>query len=284
MSDYKLCFKQLLHSVQFQGPHANTDESDFRFTHTGPKGSYVIQESELAEISLKYLKSLKNFKPATKQRKVSSLRTFFQFLLQEGKVDRIPSFLVSPKVPQKLPHFLSTDEILSVLASFSSPQLSTKEKRQYLLFCLLYSAGLRVSEACHIRWNDISWSSRSVRITGKGNKPRIGLLPKSLIPLLKSLKPQGDFLWGEQPLNRKTAYNDIRACGARAQLKHPISPHSLRHSYATHLLENGTDLRLIQELLGHSQLAATEKYTHITFSKLSSVLENNHPLSKNRNK
>ena len=137
-----------------------------------------------------------------------------------------------------------------------------------------------MSEACDLEWGHIDLRKRELRVLGKGGKTRLISVPQSLCTHLSEKSQDDIYIWGERPLNVRTAYNYIRELGTKAKLKAPLNPHALRHSYATHMLNGGADLRVIQELLGHSDLAATEKYTHITIDHLSQTLENCHPLAK----
>lgn len=225
--------------------------------------------------------------PASRNRKSATLKSFFGYLYREGQIDRdLAGQIPSPKVPKKLPHFLSVDEALSILKSFdrdpeNSAAQSLKEK---LLFLLLYGGGLRVSEACELRWGDVDFYSHILRVTGKGNKERIVAVPRSLIPLLKKAKQKtkGEFVWGQQALNPRVAYDWVRSRGVKAGLLRPVHPHALRHSFATHLLASGANLRTLQELLGHESLQATEKYTHLDVNQLARTMEKHHPMGSKK--
>jgi integrase/recombinase XerC/integrase/recombinase XerD len=151
-----------------------------------------------------------------------------------------------------------------------------------LLFLLLYGAGLRVSEACNLKWESVNITRRELRIHGKGDKTRVISFPTMLQRALAQLRETQSsiYIWGAEPLNVRTAYNYIRLAGQWGGLSKPIHPHALRHSFATHLLNDGADLRIIQEMLGHASLNATEKYTHVSVAKLGETMENFHPLGK----
>jgi site-specific recombinase XerD len=218
--------------------------------------------------------------PASRNRKAGTLKSFFGYLYKEELVDRNLSLLVqAPRIPQRIPHFISVDEVFSVLATFET---SAQEEKEKTLFLLLYGAGLRVSEACRLRWSDFVAEQRSVRILGKGAKERLIILPTGLCRRLQSLRRQGqgEYLWGAKPLSQRVAYEIIRQRGAKAGLLKPLHPHALRHSFATHLLSSGANLRTLQELLGHESLRATEKYTHLGVDQLARTMETHHPLSR----
>jgi site-specific recombinase XerD len=215
--------------------------------------------------------------PKSRARKVATLKSFASWLYQEKYIEtEMSHILVSPKVPVRLPYYLSLDEVLNVLQLCKS-QFSDKRS---LLFVLLYGTGLRVSEACGIKWNQLNLNNRSVSIVGKGNKNRLVILPHQLIEMLKQQSRSGEYIWGEGPLNPRLAYDWIRQLGAAAGLARPIHPHLLRHTYATHLLTSGANIRVIQQLLGHESLAATEKYTHLNLQQLAQSLEQHHPLNR----
>jgi integrase/recombinase XerC/integrase/recombinase XerD len=184
--------------------------------------------------------------------------------------------LVSAKVPHKLPHFISADEAISLLRALPAGP-------QRVLILLLYGGGLRVSEACGLRWRDLVTDSHALRVHGKGGRTRIVALPALAWRALADLPRAGEFVFGsDQALDSRLAYEWVRQAGRTAGLLQPLHPHALRHSYATHLLSSGTDLRVLQELLGHRSLAATQKYTHLSLDHLARALEKHHPLSASK--
>lgn len=267
-----------------QGPAINNAE-DYSYVIPEDKRTVLdcdLSKKNLEDITRNYLQSLRNLELSSRARKIATLRKFFLYLKSEHLIDEIPKILVTPKSVHKIPHFLSVDEALSVLKQFSASSLSLRDLHSKVLFLLLYGTGLRVSEACELRWEDVNITKRELRIHGKGNKERVISMPILVQMNLASLRSsqKEKYIWGEKPLNTRTAYNYIAQVGRRARLSKPIHPHALRHSYATHLMNDGADLRVIQEMLGHSSLAATERYTHVTMDQLSRTLESFHPLSK----
>lgn len=211
--------------------------------------------------------------PASRNRKASVLKSFFNYLFQEKKINRPLSELIpTTKIPKKLPHYISVDEALSVF--------KTAKDKELILFLLLYGGGLRISEACSLRWNQIHFPSRTLRIRGKGNKERIIALPATALFEIQKLPQNTDFIWGENALSQRKAYEIIRQLGIKSQLLKPLHPHCLRHSFATHLLTSGANLRTLQELLGHRSLQATEKYTHLGVNELARTLDRHHPFGK----
>lgn len=226
-----------------------------------------------------YVRSLKEKKlaPTSIIRKVASLRGFFKWAYSMELIKKNPaSTLEQPKVPQRLPKVVSLKEIEEMLHSDLSPL-------QSLIMELLYSCGLRVSELVNLKVNDIDLASKYVRCFGKGSKERIipiGEVAKQAVnrflPIrelaVKKYKISSKKLLisdNGRLLTRQDVYNFIHE---RGKIIHKnISPHTLRHSFATHLLENGADLRVVQELLGHSDVSTTQLYTHISKKRLKDV-------------
>ncbi|MBL7670612.1 MAG: tyrosine-type recombinase/integrase [Bdellovibrionaceae bacterium] len=219
---------------------------------------------------------------ASRNRKSATIKSFFKWAFQSGILKQDLSLQIqSPRVPQKMPHYISTDEALLIVKSFEDqPQDSHQNSQEELLFLLLYGGGLRVSEACQLTWRQFHLQTRSLRILGKGQKERIVVLPKMVLAKLAHWQTQckTEFVFGNQPLNRRTAYAWIQRRGQLVGLHAPLHPHALRHSYATHLLTGGVNLRILQELLGHESLIATQKYTHLSLDALARTMESHHPL------
>ena len=222
---------------------------------------------------------------ASRNRKAATLKSFFSWAFDEGLLEKDLSIqVICPRVPKKLPHFLSVDEIIAVLKSFDdeTKKISLREK---VLFLLLYGGGLRISEACNLKWSDVQTSQKTLRVLGKGSKERVIALPSMTMTVLQRWKKESGFneyVFGEEPLNQRTAYEMVRQSGIRAGLLKPLHPHALRHSFATHLLSSGANLRTLQELLGHESLQATEKYTHLGIDQLARTMEKLHPLGKGK--
>ncbi len=219
---------------------------------------------------------------ASRNRKIATLKSFFNWLYQDKYIDKNYShLLICPKVPKKIPHFISIDEVLSVISFYSNRQLNTKEKNEIILFLLLYGGGLRISEACQLKWNQISFEQRKITVLGKGNRERIIVIPLFCIELLKELnKDPSVFVFGNAPLNPRAGFEMIRQCGKKVNLMNNLNPHALRHSFATHLLSSGVNLRILQKILGHESLQATEKYTHLSVDSLARTMQATHPLGK----
>ncbi|MBS1972128.1 MAG: tyrosine-type recombinase/integrase [Bdellovibrionales bacterium] len=239
-------------------------------------------ETELLNLAREALNGWAGLSLASRNRKTATLKSFFGWAYQEQLTERdLATQIHCPKVPKKLPHFLSVDEALAVLHSYDSEPETPHKLQDRAMFLVLYGGGLRVSEACGLKWSDVHFSTRSLRLKGKGGKERLVILPSMAMDVLQKLRKEGegDYVFGMEPLSPRVAYEWVRQRGAKAQLMKPLHPHALRHSFATHLLSSGANLRTLQELLGHESLQATEKYTHLGVDQLARTLETHHPLS-----
>lgn len=222
-------------------------------------------------------------------RKLSVLRNFYRFLASEGRISTDPTErLTAPKQWQNLPKYLNRDEIERLLAA---PDLTKKTGvRDRAMLELLYATGLRVSELCGLRVADVQSEQGVVRAIGKGNKQRLTPVGKSALratrDYLESSRPK---LLGQRPspylfvtargtrLTRGAFWKLLIALGKRAGIFHNLTPHVIRHSFATHLLEGGADLRSVQTMLGHSDISTTQIYTHVMRSRLRQTIEQHHP-------
>lgn len=243
---------------------------------------------------IEYLKYLDEKKYSNKSisRFLSSLRHFYTYLVEIKLVkENIFKRIRNPKVEKKLPNYLTVSEVEKLLDLF---QEDTKENiRNKCLIELLYSTGIRVSEASNIKLKDIDMHNMTIRVFGKGRKERIAYFGESLKELLdKYLKVRNEFLKNGEieylfinsiggKLSRKSMENIFINISKMKDVKHKLSPHTLRHSYATHLLNSGADLRSVQELLGHENLNTTEIYTHVSNERLKEEYLKYHP-DKNR--
>jgi site-specific recombinase XerD len=223
--------------------------------------------------------------PASRNRKAATLKSFLNWLFEKQLVGRdLRHHVHGPKVPHRLPHHLSVDEATALLkelgrrrATAGTDSEGLKAQYDEALVLLLYGGGLRVSEACGAQWKDIDTSSRVIRIKGKGGNERLVALPSRVLEALSKLPRKGSFVFGTEALSTRSAYETVRTAGSRAGLLQPLHPHALRHSFATHLLTSGANLRTLQELLGHQTLQATQRYTHIGIDQLANTLETFHP-------
>ncbi len=256
-------------------------ENSHGFNVSAIDETYLIQQIQKAQIDWGPLK------PASKNRKCACLKSYLGWLYEKGFTATNLSFKVrTPKVAQKLPYFLSLDEILAIFNTLKADlanAVSTDELDMAIrvrnLICLLYGGGLRISEACSLQWENANISQHTFTVCGKGSKERLITLPKNIFETLLHSKRDNQFVVSP-PLSVRAAFECIRKIGLRTGLSKPLNPHALRHSFATHLLTSGSDLRILQELLGHQSLQATQKYTHLDVDHLSRMLHKHHPLSK----
>ena len=222
------------------------------------------------------------FSPATQNRKYACVKSFLKWLFIEGLIDKdLQAQIRLPQVPLRLPYYLSVDEALYLVKTVQKEKKlnNTSEKqRDLILILLLYGGGLRVSEACALKWKQVDFAGGILRIKGKGGKQRLCALPELALSELKRYRQNSGFVF--EKLSSRKAYNIVKHWGKKAGINKPISPHVLRHSFATHLLNSGSDLRALQELLGHESLSATQKYTHLQMSHLAKILETRHPLKR----
>lgn len=234
--------------------------------------------------------SAKNLSARSQSRLISALRGFFDYLVFEDYRKTNPLTLIeSPKIGRKLPETLSIEEIDKLISSIdlSNPQ----GERNRAIIETLYSCGLRVSELTNLKISDLFFDEGFIKVTGKGNKQRfvpISLLTQKYINLYKNevrphvpiVEAYRDTLFlnrrGKQ-LTRAMIFTIIKQLAEKVGLNKIISPHTFRHSFATHLLENGADLRAIQLMLGHESITTTEIYMHVDKSHLSKVINTYHP-------
>jgi len=227
----------------------------------------------------------------TISRKLASLRSFYRFAQRQGLATTNPAKpLRNPRRQRKLPHVLSTDEVGRLLAA--PPSINTAGLRDRAILETMYSAGLRVSEVVGLSDGDLDFEEQITRVKGKGRKERISPLGSYAIQAITLYKQQRTRHAAEQAKGRDAAVfvnrfgNRLttRSVGrmlekyiATAQLDSRTSPHTLRHSFATHLLDRGADIRSVQELLGHKSLATTQIYTHVSTANLRAIYEKAHP-------
>jgi integrase/recombinase XerD len=252
-------------------------------TDISPAG---VSYSDLKEFLVWYAGNNENTR--TQSRVLSGLRAFFRYLLIEGEIEENPSSLIeSPKIGLKLPEVLSLEEIKSILAVID---LSKPEgHRNKAIIETLYSCGLRVSELVNLRLTDIHYKEEYIVVTGKGDKQRlvpIGNLALKEIDLYKKDRDSLHVITDQnvlflnrrgKRLTRAMIFTIIKDLAAKAGIRKNISPHTFRHSFATHMIEAGADLRAVQEMLGHESILTTEIYTHIDRSFLRDTLIMFHP-------
>ena len=236
-----------------------------------------------------------NYKKTTISRKIASLRTFYKYLYRERKIDSNPALnLSNPKRPKSLPKFLTPDEVEQILNTIKIETPTGYRNRAILE--LLWASGMRVSELAGLNFGDLDLSQNEIKVFGKGAKERIILVTdraknylERYINTARALIPKGFPL--EEPdenspvfinntgyrLQTKTIRNVINDAVEKLHLPKHVTPHVFRHSFATHLIENGADLRVVQELLGHASISNTQIYTHVSSQHIKDVYNETHP-------
>lgn len=230
-----------------------------------------------------YLKN-KNYKPRSTGRKIAAIKSFFNFLVKRDLIKKNPVLLVSgPKLPERLPSFLTYEEVENILEAAKNRDESGLRDRAIME--LLYSSGLRVGELVLLKISDINIAEGTVKVKGKGSKERIVPVGSYALNyifdyLQKRTKYRSPYIFLNKKGGRITSRSVERIIKKYAKIAgilKKITPHTFRHSFATHLLDRGADLRTVQEMLGHSDIATTQIYTHVTIQRLKELYEKHHP-------
>lgn len=237
------------------------------------------------------LRGRKGYRDTTTARKVAAIKSFFTFLAQNGVIEEPPTeSLGSPRVGRALPKYLTEDEVERLLKEADKAGTAEAQRDANILE-LLYATGLRVSELVSLNVQDVDFEESYIRCWGKGSKERIvyahdkalnGLqdyLSTSRMSLLGQNKEEAALFVNHrgERLTRQWVWNILKTYSKRAGIDQKITPHTLRHSFATHLLQKGASLRHVQELLGHSSISTTQVYTHLTSEHLRDEYEKSHP-------
>jgi integrase/recombinase XerC len=227
-------------------------------------------------------------------RALATLRSVFRWLAREGVVKQNPAKLVStPKLPKKLPRVPTIEELSGVLDS-AMPETASFPERDKLIFELLYGCGIRNSELTGIKLEDVSWHDEVILIRGKGKKERYvplgdaaAIAMREFLPkrdeVLQKLKKRTDILLVSlrgTPLTTRSVGRIVKAIAVAKGLPSDVHPHTLRHAFGAHMLQEGADLRAIQELLGHERLSTTQRYTQLSVQQLMRVYDETHPKAK----
>jgi integrase/recombinase XerC len=226
--------------------------------------------------------------PKSLQRRLSACRSYFQWLLKNGRIALNPAAAIrAPKAPRKLPQVLDADEATRLVEVPTDVKLGLRDRALLELF---YSSGLRLSELCALRWNDLDLGNGLVTVLGKGSKQRsvpVGSHARAALqawhektqaPTVAPVFPGR----GGAPISQRAVQIRIRQLAQRQGMFKHVHPHMLRHSFASHMLESSGDLRGVQELLGHADIATTQIYTHLDFQHLARVYDAAHPRAKRK--
>ncbi len=235
--------------------------------------------------------------PTSIARKLSALRTFFRFLHRQKILKNDPiSSITGPKVVRSIPVFLTIDEVFQLIEEPGGKD--TYMERDLAILELLYSTGIRVAELVSRDVGDLDFNTEMLSVRGKGNKERFVPVGRPAIEAIqvwlvkrqqliegrakrgREIENEALFLNGRgSRLSSRSVERLVKSYGARAGISQIVTPHALRHSFATHLLEMGADLRSVQELLGHASLSSTQRYTHLNLDRLTEVYDKSHPLA-----
>lgn len=240
-----------------------------------------------------HLGELKNT-ARTSARKLCSLRAWFKFMAEKFEISNPLEHIEFPKFERKLPEYLSEQNVILILNCLDARNETPLDLRNRIIFQLLYGTGMRISELCDLKLTDLKLTDCLLIVTGKGNKQRVIPIPRKLSRLIEKYirktrkkilkKRTTEYLfavyYGDRikPLTRQAIWTFLKKIGQDTGLK--INPHKLRHTYATHLLQNGCHLRGIQSLLGHENISTTEIYTHLNKDFVRKVYDKHHPRAK----
>jgi integrase/recombinase XerC len=252
-------------------------------------GSLTLQQISHTYIR-SWLASLKDQKMTAKtiNRKISTLRSFFKYQMKLGLVTQTPmTKIIAPKSEKRLPNFVAKNELETLLNHVAFPD-DWKGKTERLIFLLFYNTGIRLSELINLAESGFNFANGTIKVLGKGNKERVIPVSNELTREVKQYlevkrtlfdSPAATLLITEKgkPLAPRSVYTSVKKYLSLVTTIEKRSPHVLRHTFATHLTNNGADLNAVKELLGHSSLAATQVYTHNTIEKLKNIYKQAHP-------
>ncbi len=252
-------------------------------------------KTSLKEIDHNYVRSwlaylkIKKLSSKSINRKISSLKSFFKFHLKTGAIDTTPmSKVISPKISKRLPVFVKEEDTKKLVKTVNQSTENWKTLNAKMLISIFYTTGMRLNELINLKEKQIDFSRSQIKVLGKGNKERIIPVSKNIVSLIEEYqqlkkknfdKTENTLLVTEKgkKLYAKYAYLLVNQVLGSASTLDKKSPHVLRHTFATHLMNNGADLNAVKELLGHSSLASTQIYTHNTIEKLKDIHKKAHP-------
>ena len=271
---------------------ANTIDNYRRDLLAFAAGLRQRDQRQLATVTAEHLRGFiadehrRGLSATSLQRRLSALRSFFRHLLRHGEVAGNPAQgLRAPKAPRKLPKVLDADEMKRLVEVPTDDQLGLRDRAMLELF---YSSGLRLSELCALRWTALDLPESLVRVTGKGGKTRLVPVGSHACAALQAWRGQSAPALdapvfpgrGGGPISPRAVQLRLRLLAQRQGIWKRVHPHLLRHSFASHVLESSGDLRGVQELLGHADIATTQIYTHVAGERLAEVVRTKHPLAR----
>ncbi len=259
------------------------------FLETSNKSILTASQDDILKF-LSFQRHKKNNSSRTVARSLAAIRQFYNFVSTTNSItfENPTTRVETPQIRKSLPDFLDADEINKLFSSIKEDDIY--ELRDRTIFELLYSSGLRITEAIEVRYSDIDFENSIIKVQGKGNKERLVPMGEYAVNYLKKyLKQSRPYILGKREceylfiskkgskLNRKSVWRLLKGYVDRTDIKKNITPHTFRHSFATHLIENGADLRSVQELLGHMDISTTQVYTHLAKKTLQKYHTKFHP-------
>ena len=265
---YRADLEQL---YRFLSNHFETDKVDLKLVDVLTLRLFL---GELADAELR---------PRSIARKTTAIRSFFKYLVKEGVIEDNPArSLRTPKISRSLPAIIDEGDMKEIFNTV--PEEGKNAIRDRAILELFYSAGIRLSELTSLRKDSLNWSDMTIRVTGKGNRERIIPISKTakkvLEKYLQSSKHNSTFIFinsNGRPISKRTVQRIVEKYISMVSEVKKKSPHVIRHSFATHLLDRGADLRAVQELLGHRHLSTTQIYTHVSVDRLKRIYQDKHP-------
>lgn len=289
---YLLTERRVAHNT-FQAYQRDLQQCE-SFLQTKQKSLDQAESSDIKQY-LAYLKDDLKITARSMARKISALKSFFSYANEKNGIENIMEDFQAPKIEKKLPRFLTEEEIELLLQTAEQDSSVTGIRNKVMLY-LLYGTGMRISELVALKADDIYFDTSFIKVFGKGGKERLIPLPRMMLDLVRSYLTQkaqhenpaikeSAYLFASvysgkvKPMSRQSFWIYLKALCKKAEINRPISPHSLRHSLATHMLKNGTDLRSLQLILGHENVTTVQVYTHVEVSHLRDIYNKKHPRS-----
>jgi integrase/recombinase XerC len=248
-------------------------------------------QADWPRVYIQHLQRQGGLSRASLARKISSLRTLLKYAMREGHLPSRQLDLQPPKAGRSLPRFLSAKQVQQLLTQLDATADNPLTRRNACMVAILFTGGLRVAELVGLSLQDVDWEGNSLRVLGKGGRERLCFISQptlirlkhytdSTLPTLTDISPTTPLLvnYRGQRLTTRSAHRALHELGQQTGMD--LHPHLLRHSFATHLLDNGADLRVVQELLGHISIRSTQVYTHVTTERLRQAYLSAHPLAR----
>ena len=275
----------LCQAFELEGRIINTG-GKYRFKHAGSgfKPEINLEPTGLYKKVMSAQTRWVKLKEATRCRKSSSLKSFLKHLFDHGIINTNLAIRVDmPKIPYKIPQHLTKTEMMKIIRKLKKTSLKDESRLEdYIIILTIYACGLRVSELCSLTWDSVSITEETLTVIGKGNKERCIPFPRVLTNLFIKIGEKSGYSGPlfKGSIDRKNVWRIVRRAASDAKIRKKISPHAIRHSYATHIVQGGGNILSLQKLMGHSSINSTQRYTHLNLSDMKQTVENCHPLSE----